>query len=90
MTRADRPESPDVEITASAGARELRFEEHPDVTVERTARPTGESASGSNRTNLPDEVTTHVTYQDIHIDFRVAARAVHPEDALPSGRHGRR
>lgn len=86
MTRPDRPESPDVEITASAEAQELRFEERPDVTVEPVTHPTGESSSGSTRTNLPDEVTPHVTYRNVTIDFRVAARA----DPHPRERRARR
>ncbi|PZG07088.1 hypothetical protein [Nonomuraea aridisoli] len=80
MTKPDRSETPDVEISASAKATELRFDERPDVTVHRVTQPRGESVSASDRTNLPDEVTTNVSYRDIRIDFRVAAELADPDD----------
>jgi hypothetical protein len=80
MAKPEHPDAPDVEISACAKARELRFHEQPDVSAHQVAEPTGESASGSDRTNLPDAVTTNVTYQDIRIDFRVAAELTDPDD----------
>jgi hypothetical protein len=74
MARPEHPQQPDVEISATAEAAELRFGERPEVRVRHWAEPAGESASGSDRTNLPDQVEANVTYRDIRIDFRVAAK----------------
>ncbi|MBF8189336.1 hypothetical protein ITP53_27105 [Nonomuraea sp. K274] len=82
MAKPEHPDHPDVEISASVKARELRFHERPDVAVHRVAEPDGESASGSDRTNLPDQVATHITYRDISLDFRVVSQLTDPEDRL--------
>ena len=63
---------PDVEIAAIVRADELRFECKPEVLV-RAAE------SVSARENLPDEVEPGVTYRDIAISWRVAARLSDPE-----------
>ena len=68
MTRRE----PDVEIAAIVRADELRFECKPEVLV-RAAE------SVSARENLPDEVEPGVTYRDIAISWRVAARLSDPE-----------
>ncbi|WP_186404286.1 hypothetical protein [[Actinomadura] parvosata] len=86
MPKPEHPTTPDVEITASAKARELRFHAPPQVSVHATAEPTGECAWGSDRTNLPDQVEPHVTYRDIHIDFRLAARLTDPHALADSER----
>ncbi|GAA3541033.1 hypothetical protein GCM10022419_021470 [Nonomuraea rosea] len=78
MAKPEHPEEPDVEIRASAKAREIRFHHRPDVTVEAVAEPTGECVSGSERTGLPDQVAEGVTYRDIQIDFRVIAKLTAP------------
>jgi hypothetical protein len=83
VPRPEHPRDPDVEISASATARELRFRERPEVTVHAVAEPGGECASGSDRTNLPDQVAAGVTYRDIRIDFRVAAKLAGPDEPLP-------
>ncbi|MFB4313745.1 hypothetical protein [Actinomadura sp. 21ATH] len=74
MVKPERPERPDVEITASVRADELVFHEEPEVDVAHAAEPAGESASGSTRTNLPDRVRAGTVYRDVHVDFRVAAK----------------
>lgn len=61
---------PDVAILATVHARELRFDEKPEVRVEVWGSVNGRPAatvSTSDRTNLPDEVQPHVTYRDIGI-----------------------
>jgi hypothetical protein len=78
MAKPEHPEEPDVEIHASAKAREIRFHHRPDVTVDAVAEPTGECASDSERTGLPDQVAEGVTYRDIQIDFRVIAKLTAP------------
>ncbi|MFI0357045.1 hypothetical protein [Actinomadura sp. 9N407] len=71
--KPERPERADVEITATARADELVFREAPEVDAAHRAEPEGESAAGSTRTNLPDQVRAGTTYRDVRIDFRVAA-----------------
>ncbi|UBU10425.1 hypothetical protein [Nonomuraea gerenzanensis] len=78
MPKPEHPRTPDVEISASATARELRFHDRPRVSVHAQAEPAGECAWGSDRTNLPGQVEPHVTYRDIRIDFRVAAELTTP------------
>ena len=68
MTRRE----PDVEIAATFRADELRFECKPEVIV-RAAE------SFSTRENLPDEVEPGVTYRDVAVSWRVAARLSDPD-----------
>ena len=68
MTRRE----PDVEIAATFRADELRFECKPEVVV-RAAE------SVSARENLPDEVEPGVTYRDVAVAWRVAARLSDPD-----------
>jgi hypothetical protein len=63
---------PDVEIAAIVRADELRFECKPEVVV-RAAE------SVSARENLPDEVEPGVTYRDVAVAWRVAARLSDPD-----------
>jgi hypothetical protein len=74
VPRPRRPERADVEISASARARRLRVRKAPDVVERTVAEPGGETASGSDRENLPDEVQEGATYEDIRIDHRIASR----------------
>ncbi len=77
----DRIERPDVEIGASVKAKSLRFREKPrtdvDVhgeVVEPDRREDIETTSGSERRNLPEEVEPGVTYRDVTVRWRAAAR----------------
>lgn len=86
----DRVEDADVEIGASVKAKRLRFREKPKTQVElhgELHEPDGdgepETASGSERQNLPDEVEPGVTYRDVHVRWRAAARLKEP--ASPEG-----
>jgi hypothetical protein len=63
---------PDVEIAAAVRADELRFECKPEVVVRAAERV-------SERENLPDEVEPGVTYRDIAVSWRVAARLSDPD-----------
>jgi hypothetical protein len=78
MADADHIDDPDVEIGASVRADKLRFKRRPETQVEvhgeaQTAerldreldRAEVETASGSERTNLPDEVEPGETYRDV-------------------------
>ncbi|GAA1668118.1 hypothetical protein GCM10009733_077060 [Nonomuraea maheshkhaliensis] len=83
MPVPERPEVPDVEIRASVKARELRFRARPEVRTHAETEPSGEHASGSDRTNLPAQVAAGVTYHDIQLDFRIAARLTDPDLSSP-------
>ena len=71
--RPDKPENPDIEFTADVKARELRFEEVPETEVRFSGHPERESASGTDRENLPDEVEPDVTYRNPEVRLRIAS-----------------
>jgi hypothetical protein len=82
----DRVENADVEIGASVKAKRLRFRERPKTKVElhgEVHAPEGrgelQTTSGSERQNLPDEVEPGVTYRDVRVRWRAAARLDEPE-----------
>jgi hypothetical protein len=87
----DRVEDADVEIGASVKAKQLRFRQKPKTHVElhgELHEPEGhgelQTTSGSERKNLPDEVEPGVTYRDVRVRWRAAARLGEPgpsEDA---------
>ena len=70
----DRLERPDVEIGAVVRAKRLRFKRVPDVEVEVRGDPDRDEVSGSERENLPDEAEPGVTYRDVRVRWRTAAR----------------
>jgi len=63
-----------VEIAASVRADEVRFECKPDVEVGAYADTPASAESISERENLPDELEPGVTYRDVAIRWRLAAR----------------
>jgi hypothetical protein len=73
-------EVPDVEISTGARARELRFEIVPETKVWFEGEHGVRSSSEVERKNLPDEVEPDVTYRDVEVRWRAAARIVHPTD----------
>ena len=80
--RPDRPENPDIEFTADVKAKELRFEEVPETEVRFTGHPERESASGTDRENLPDEVEPGVTYRDPKVRLRIASALARDDPEL--------
>jgi hypothetical protein len=83
----DRIDRPDIEIGASAKAKRLRFRDKPRTDVElhgEVAEPGRrhdvEMTSGSERTNLPDEVEPGVTYRDVSVRWRAAGRIEREDD----------
>jgi hypothetical protein len=66
--------SADILVTAMVRADLLRFRAVPDNRVVFTGDAGGDSASGSDRTNLPCSVATNVTYRDIEVDYAIAAK----------------
>jgi hypothetical protein len=73
-SRPSRPEKADISFTAEVGARELRFHDAPNTRVEFSGSPGHESASGSDRRNLPQRVRPTVTYRDVQVDYRLVAK----------------
>ena len=80
--RPDRPENPDVEISAVVKARELRFEEVPETEARFSGHPERESVRGTERENLPDKVQPGVTYRDPKIRLRIASALVEEDPEL--------
>lgn len=72
--RPSRPVNADIDFTARVRARELRFHEVPEVPVQFSGIPGHESASGTDRRNLPQRVRPAVTYRDVQVDYRLAAK----------------
>ena len=70
---------PDVEIAASVRAKELRFECKPEVRVGAYADSPARAELTSERENLPDEVEPGVTYRDVSVRWRLAARLDDPD-----------
>jgi hypothetical protein len=73
-----RPESADLDFTATVEAKELRFDEAPKTSVVFTGGPDYRSASGSDRTNLPARVEEEVTYRDVRVDYSIFSKLIDP------------
>ena len=68
-----RPDNPDIIVTARVRAQWLRFCEVPQTNTEFTGTPGHESASGSDRENLPEHVEKEITYRQVRVDYWLAA-----------------
>lgn len=93
----DRVEDADVEIGASVKAKQVRFREKPKTHVElhgELHEPEGdgelETASGSERQNLPDEVEPGITYRDVRVRWRAAARLKESASSKDTGKDRKR
>jgi hypothetical protein len=100
----DRAGEPDIEIGAAASAKRLRFKRKPRVEVNTHAyrevdpelaremeKIEGEGYSNTQRENLPDEVEPGVTYRDVRVRWRAAARLENQESQADRERgNGRR
>jgi hypothetical protein len=87
-----RPEDePDIQIGAAARAKKLRFNKKPETQVEFEKRGEAnledlapeleiQTASGSERENLPDDVEPGVTYRDVQVRWGAAAKIVPPPE----------
>ncbi|MFI0369183.1 hypothetical protein ACH35V_14970 [Actinomadura sp. 1N219] len=76
---AERRRTADILFTAKVKADELRFDVAPEVSVVFTGNASGDSTSGSDRTNLPDKVEENTTYRDIEIHYAIAAKLDAPD-----------
>jgi hypothetical protein len=70
---------PDVEIAARARADEVRFECKPEVRVRAYADAPATAESVSERENLPDELQPGITYRNVSVRWRLAARLDDPD-----------
>jgi hypothetical protein len=70
----DRIEQPDIEIGAVVKAKSMRFKNRPDTEVRFEGEPGVDHVSGSERENLPETVEPGVTYKDVRVRWRAAAR----------------
>jgi hypothetical protein len=69
---------PDVEIAARVRAAEVRFACRPEVRIGVHADSPATAELVSERDNLPDEVEPGVTYRDVAVRWRLAARLEEP------------
>lgn len=88
--RPEKPENPDIEFTADVKAKELHFEEVPETEVSFSGHPGRESASGTDRENLPDEVEPGVTYRDPQVRLRIATALARDDPDLQKWFEGSR
>jgi hypothetical protein len=70
---------PDVELKISLRAQEVQFECKPEVVVEAYADSPASAESQSERENLPDELEPGITYRDVAVRWRAAARFEEPD-----------
>jgi len=70
---------PDVEMGFSVRAEELRFECKPELDVVAFADSPATVEVQAERENLPDEVEPGVTYRDVAVRWRAAARLNDPD-----------
>jgi hypothetical protein len=73
-------EVPDVEVSTSVRARELRFGIVPETKVWFEAEPAARTSLRTERKNLPDEVEPEVTYRDVEVRWLARAKIDHPTD----------
>lgn len=64
---------PDIEIGAVVRAKRLRFHKKPQAEVHVEAEP-GHGESRSERENLPETVEPGVTYRNVLVGWRAAAK----------------
>jgi hypothetical protein len=79
-------DEPDIEIGAVVKAKRLRFRKKPDTDVRVEGEPGIDDMSGSSRENLPDTVEPGVTYRDVTVRWRAAAR-LRPSSQKRDGTH---
>ena len=80
----DRIAQPDIEIGATVKAKRLRFNGQPETEVRFEGEPEIDCVSGSERENLPETVEPGVTYHDVRVRWRAAAK-LDPEQGDDDG-----
>lgn len=91
MTRKkhpDRIEEPAIDIQADVKAKSVRFEDDPETDIEFSGGASDkankteaeiEAGSATERENVPDEVEPDVTYRDVRVRWRAAAKIADPD-----------
>lgn len=72
---------PEIDVTANVRMREITYEVAPEVRVDFTGEPDHESASGSDRDNLPELVEEGVVYRDASVQYRIVSRLAYDDSA---------
>ncbi len=80
-----KPVKPDIEFGARVDAKEMRFKEVPETSVEFFGNPDHESEHGDRRTNLPEKVEKDKTYRNVRVDYRLASKLVYEEEEEQEG-----
>ena len=78
-------EVPDVDVTISVRAKELRFRTAPEVKVRFAGEPALRYSTRTQRENLPEEVVPGATYRDASVLWDARARILHPTDPPRAG-----
>ena len=79
-------ENPDIKLTATVKARELRFDEVPGTEVRFWGHPDHDSLSETKRKNLPENVQQGVTYRNAIVRLRIASELLDEKLDLWEGR----
>lgn len=79
-------ENPDIKLTATVKARELRFDEVPGTEVRFWGHPDHDSVSETERENLPENVQQGVTYRNAVVRLRIASELLDDRLDLWEGR----
>ena len=80
--RLEDLENPEIDFTANVKAHKLRFDEVPETKVRFWGYPERNSVSGTERKNLPEEVSQGVAYHDVSVRLRIASELVDAEPDL--------
>ena len=78
------PQNPDISIDAGARMRELCFDRAPNPEVRFRGNTGRNSAWGSGRENLPDEVREGVVYRNAGVRLRIASEVVDGDPGFKS------
>jgi hypothetical protein len=83
---------PDVEMSFSVRAEELRFDRKPHVNIVAFADTPATAELQSERENLPDEIEPGATYRNVAVRWRAAAWLSDPDwdEAVNDALHTRR
>jgi len=83
---------PDVEMSFSVRAKEVRFDRKPHVDVVAFADTPATAELQSERENLPEEIEPGATYRNVAVRWRAAAWLGDPDwdEGVNDALHGRR
>ncbi|WP_007023138.1 hypothetical protein [Saccharomonospora iraqiensis] len=73
MNRVPRLRRPDIDFTSTVHAERMCWRDDPETGVSFSGSPGYRSRSDSDRVNLPDRVRAGETYENVRVDYRLAA-----------------